>query len=137
MFCFEKKFHEARVQIAGARAHEDAGGGREGHARVDAFTVADRRETRAVSEMTEDHFAVGSKAQFIIPLAHGAFIEPQELLHEILVRYAVEAVALHAECFVFARARKAASYARERGVEGGVEAGNLWDVRKAFAGQLD
>ena len=51
--------HDARIEIAGSRAHDDAAEGREAHAGVDAASARDRREARAVPEMRQHDRAVG------------------------------------------------------------------------------
>ena len=81
---------DARVDVAGARAHDEALEGREAHRRVDGLAVADAAHRRAAAEVEEDrvHRRDG--------LAQG----PRDLLEHEGVARAVEAVAAHAEVLV-------------------------------------
>ncbi len=45
---------DARIEIAGARAHGNSAGGSEAHGGVDRYSVAKSAETRSVAEMRED-----------------------------------------------------------------------------------
>ena len=71
------------VEVAGARAHDQPGGRGEAHRRVDAAAVADRRQARPRTEVGEDDAAPGR-------VRAG---DPGQLLHQVGVGEAVEAVA--------------------------------------------
>ena len=74
---------QARIQIARAGAHHQAGRRSEAHAGVDAFAVAHRRHARAVAEMRENHATLS-----LPPGRRGARVPPSEC-----IRQAVKAVA--------------------------------------------
>src|SRR5258705_10383221 len=76
--------NEARVEIAGARAHGDAGTGGEAHAGVDAFAVADGGKTGAVTEVGHDYttscrFGSSEAFQFFHEKRVGETVKPKAL----------------------------------------------------------
>ncbi len=115
--------NQSRIEIAGACAHWHTGCGGESHAGIDRFSVADRHEAGAVTEVGEDHPAAGS-------------VDPGESLeffHEKGIGQAVKAVTPHSRRVVMPRNRKEARHSRQIAVKRGVEAGHLWQVGEALA----
>ena len=119
--------HEhARIEITGARAHRNPRRRREAHRGLDAASVAHRREARPVAEMSEDHPALRRRA-----------VDARQLVHQELVRQAVEPVAAHARLLVAPRNGEQLRHARQACVERGVEAGDLRQTRATACERLD
>jgi hypothetical protein len=111
-----QEVHEdARVEIARARAHDEAARGREPHRRVDRAPVLHRGHARPVAEMRE----------------HGAAERRRsDGLDDVLVRKAVEAVASYACVEEVARQGEALGDLRQAAMERGVEARHLREARR-------
>ena len=74
---------QSRIDVAGARSHDQPGGRREAHGRVDGMAPLDRRQARPGAEVCQDDTALG-------------FFwagDPGQFLHQIRIRQAVEAIA--------------------------------------------
>ena len=95
----------ARIEIAGARAHHQPAGRREAHGRVDANAVVHGGHARPVAQVRDDHPAVGRVA-----------VQRAQLLQDVFVGEAVEAVARHAGVPEVAAAGRTSA---RRGASGG------------------
>ena len=100
----------ARIEIARARAHRDAAGGREAHGGVDRYSIAKSAEARSVTEMRED-------GTFGKALA--------EVMHQRFIGEAMESVALNTRVKVALGKRQVRCYFRDGAVKGIVEAGKV------------
>ena len=118
----EQVEEDARIEVAGARAHHDAARRREPHRRVVRRAVHHRGHARAVAEVRDD----GAPQRL---RAHGA--------DHVFVRETVEAVATDPPRGEAARHREAARHLRERVVEIGVEADHLAHAREARRHRVD
>ena len=74
---------QARIEVARARPHDQPGGRREAHGRVDGMAPLDRRQARPGAEVCQDDTAPGF-------LKAG---DPGQFLHQIRIRQAMEAIA--------------------------------------------
>ena len=107
--------NHAGIDVAGARAADDAGNRRHAHRRVEALAVADRGDGRAVAEMRDDQLFRHVRLQ---------------LVNDRLVRDAVEPVAAHAHREVLFRQRHAGRDFRHGAMEVGIEHGEVGNAGK-------
>ena len=97
----------AGIDVAGARAADDAAGRREAHRSVEAFAVANGGDGRAVAEMRDDQL-----------LRHVGL----QLIHDRFVRDAMRAIAAHAHRGIFRGNGHVLGHFRHGAMEVGVEA---------------
>ncbi len=117
---------EPRIEIARAGAHRHAGGGREAHAGFHRFSVAHRREARAIAEVGEDH----------PPARRFGSRHALQFAHEERIRQSVKAIPPHAERLVAARNRQHLRDPRQVMVKGRVEARHLGQIGKSALKRL-
>ena len=122
----EQVEQHARIEIAAPRAHHQAAGRREPHGRVDANAVVHGGHARPVAEVRDDHPAVGRVA-----------VERAQLLQDVLVGEAVEAVAHHSGVPELPWQGVHLRDAGHLAVEGRVEAGHLRNARIGLPHALD
>ena len=119
---------DGRVEVAGARAHDEALEGGHPHRGVHAAAGLDRGCARAVSQVERDQVQRSERTFQVLgrPLRDAAVGSP------------VEAVAAHVMLLVQIEGERVVIRAgRHRLVEGGVEHGDLGNVRHARPGDLD
>src|SRR6185436_17659445 len=121
-FVREQMHQNAGIEVAAPRAHHEAARRGEAHRRIDRESVAYCREARAVSQVRDDR------------AAEGRWTDGR---HHVLVRQAVETVALdpfRPEC---PWKWKALRDGRHPPVEGSVEARDLRETGEARAHRID
>jgi hypothetical protein len=116
---------QARIDRAAARAHDEAVERREAERRGDALAIDHRRHAGAIAQMADDDAAVGLLAVL------------RQHAGDVLVRNAVEAVALRAFFGVLARQAVHLRDFRLRAVESGVEARDLRHAGEYFLDGVD
>ncbi len=117
---------QAGVHVARAGAHDQSGGGGEGHGGVDRFAVMDGGHAGAGAEVGEDDATVG--------FFRG---DAGQLAQEKSVGEAVKAEAAQAGGLVAARDGEELGDAGHVAVEGGVEAGDLRGAGECVAEAFD
>ena len=106
---------DARIEIAGARAHRNAAGGSEAHGGVDRYSVAKSAEAGSVAEMRED----------------GSFGKLRaEMMHQRLVGETVETIASNPCVEIALRERQMRCHFRHGLVKSIVETGEVRRRRK-------
>src|SRR6185437_3747091 len=100
----------AGIEIAGARAHHQAGRGSESHRRVHGLPIAHGGEARAIAEMRDDN---------------GSLRRAAERADDVLERQAMKTVAPHAFVPESAWQRETLRDLRHCPMEASVEAGYL------------
>ena len=119
---------DGRIDGAGARAHHEALQRREAHGGVDGLPVVDRRDGAAVAQMARDEPQIAQRATEQV----------RRLLSRVAVARAVGSVAADAVVVVVAgRQGVHVGLGRHRGVEGGVEDGDLGRVRHERGHHVD
>jgi len=116
-----------RIDVAAARAHDEALERGQAHRRVDRAATVDRAHARAVADVAADDAQV----------ARAAFERRGGSFHDVLVRHAVEAVAAHAGVAPRLRHRVQRGVLGQGGMERRVEHGHLRQGRPAPAREAD
>ena len=107
--------NQARIEVARARPHDQPGGRREAHGRVDGMATPDRRQARPGAQVRQDDAAPGF-------LRAG---DPGQFLHQIRIRQAMEAIAPYPGGLEPPRDRHDLGHAGHVVMKRGVEARNL------------
>ncbi len=113
--------NQARIQIAGAGAHDEAGGRSEAHAGVPASTITDGGKAGAIAEMGENDPATGG----------GGIAETHEFFHQISIGKAMKSIAMDTLTVEAPWNGQEFGHARHRLMKGGVETGDLGNFRVA------
>ena len=106
----QKVKQDARIEIAGARAHRDTAGGSKAHGGVDRHSVAKSAQARSVAEVREDRSFRQLRAK---------------VMHQRLVGETVKTIATNACVEVALRKWKVRCHLRHGLVKGIVEAGEM------------
>ena len=116
--------HDARIEVAGAGAHDDAADRRQAHAGVDRAAVAHGCKARTVAQVRKND---------LLP-PPPVTCPSLQLVEQERVRQAMEAVASDSLCGITFRHRQAAGHLRKIGMKRGVEAD---DLRRPRVSPLD
>ena len=111
----------AGIEIAAPRAHDHATGWSQSHAGIDRYSVLDRGDAGAITEMGDDQ----------------AVRRFRKLVHNRFAGKAVEAIALNTSRLKFPGERKHMRALRHFGVECGIETCRLRKPGKMLLGEAD
>ena len=118
--------HDAGIDLAGPRAHRQAVERGEAHRALDAAARRQRAHRGAAAEMRDDHAPARDRRRDL-----------RQALRDVFVGKAVEAVAAHAFGVEALRDRVVVGKRAVAAMKGGVEAGDLRQIRKARADRAD
>src|ERR1044071_3901104 len=114
IFSSRKIPDEAGIEIAGACAHRQTGGGGEAHGGINAFSIAHSGHACAIAEMGKDN----SATRDLVPC------DSLEFLHQVRIGKTVESESLNALSVKSARDRQDFGDTGHLAMKGSIEAGD-------------